>query len=85
MKSDKRQILEALSTASNLGFTMVVNAAVGLLFGKAFDKWLDTAPWGVAIGVALGMIAGIRSLYRKAAELEDSSEKDKDKKNDTHG
>jgi F0F1-type ATP synthase assembly protein I len=81
MKSDKRQMLEALSTASNMGFTMVVNAAVGLLLGKAIDKWLDTSPWGVAIGVALGMIAGIRSLFRKAAELENSSE---DKNDDTH-
>ena len=77
MKSDKRQMLEALSTASNMGFTMVVNAAVGLLLGKAIDKWLDTSPWGVAIGVALGIIAGIRSIYGKVAAMDDGDGKTK--------
>ena len=79
----RRQILEALSTASNMGFIMVVNAAVGLLFGKGIDKALDSSPWGVAIGTALGLVAGLHSIYKKAAGLEDSSEKDK--KNGTHG
>ena len=70
MNDGKRQMLAALSMASNIGFSIVVNAAVGLLLGKGIDKWLDSSPWGVAVGVALGLIAGIRSVCRKAANLD---------------
>jgi len=69
MNDGRRQMLEAISLASTMGFSLVVNAAVGLLLGKGIDKLLDSSPWGVAIGVALGLVAGIRSLCRKAADL----------------
>ena len=77
MNDGKRQMLAALSMASNMGFIIIVNAAVGLLFGKGIDKWLDSSPWGVAIGVTLGMIAGLRAVCRKAAELDESPGKEK--------
>ncbi len=80
MKTGKRQVLEAMSFAGNMGFIMAVNAAVGLLLGKGVDKWLDTSPWGVGIGVALGMIAGLRAVFRRAAELGGEDEK----KNQSH-
>lgn len=82
MKTGKRQVMEAVSIASNMGFVMAVNAAVGLLLGKGIDKWLDTSPWGVGIGAALGMIAGLRAIFRKAVELDDGNEDDK--KNQSH-
>ena len=82
MKDGNRQLLAALSLASNMGFIMLVNAAVGLLLGKGFDTWLDSSPWGVAIGAALGMIAGLRAVCRKAAELTQGN--GKDEKNDDH-
>ena len=69
MNNGRRQLLEALSLASNMGFIMLVNAAVGLLIGKGFDKWLDSSPWGVAVGTLFGMIAGLRAVCRKASEL----------------
>ena len=70
-------MLEALSLASNMGFIMLVNAAVGLLIGKGFDKWLDSSPWGVAVGTMFGLIAGLRAMMRKAAELGGNDGKDK--------
>jgi len=70
MNDGRRQMLEAISLASTMGFSIVVNAAVGLLLGKGIDKLLNSSPWGVAIGVALGLIAGIRSVCRKAADLD---------------
>ena len=69
MNNGRRQLLEALSLASNMGFIMLVNAAVGLLIGKGFDKWLDSSPWGVAVGTMFGLIAGLRAVCRKASEL----------------
>ena len=70
-------MLEALSLAGNMGFIMLVNAAVGLLIGKGFDKWLDSSPWGVAVGTMFGLIAGLRAMMRKAAELGGTDGKDK--------
>jgi F0F1-type ATP synthase assembly protein I len=75
MKSGKRQVLEAMSFAGNMGFIMAVNAAVGLLLGKGIDKWMDSSPWGVGLGVAFGMIAGLRAVFRRAAELGGGDEK----------
>lgn len=77
MNDGKRQIFEALSTAGNFGFVMLANAAVGLIIGKFFDKWLDSSPWGVAIGAALGMVAGLRSIYRKVTDMDDGDGKTK--------
>ena len=77
MNGGKRQILEALSLAGNMGFIMLVNAAVGLLLGKGVDKWLNSSPWGVAIGTALGLIACLRSVMRRAAELDEGHGKNK--------
>ena len=78
MNNGRRQLLEALSMASNMGFIMLVNAAVGLFIGKGFDKWLDSSPWGVAVGTMFGLIAGLRAVMRKAAELGGNDGKDKD-------
>ena len=78
MNNGRRQLLEALSMASNMGFIMLVNAAVGLFIGKGVDKWLDSSPWGVAVGTMFGLIAGLRAVMRKAAELGGNDGKDKD-------
>ena len=32
--------------------------------GYALDRWLDTAPWGLVIGLALGIIVGFYELVR---------------------
>ena len=77
MKSGKKQVVEAISFAGNMGFIMAVNAAIGLFLGKGIDKLLDSAPWGVGIGVALGMVAGLRAVFRKAAALGDGNGNDK--------
>lgn len=77
MKSDNKQMMEALSMAGNMGFCIAVNAGVGLLLGKAVDKFAGTSPWGLAAGVALGIIAGLRSACRRAVEIQDDGEKEK--------
>lgn len=79
MNNGGRQLLKAISLASNMGFIMLVNAAVGLLLGKGFDKWFHSSPWGVAIGTMFGLIAGLRAVCRKAAELNHENGNDKEK------
>lgn len=77
MKSGRRQMLDALAFASNMGFIMAVNAAVGLFMGKGIDKLFDSSPWGVGIGTAFGLIAGLRAIFRRATALDDGNGNEK--------
>lgn len=38
----------------------------GLLIGLLIDRWLDTEPWAVIIGVTLGMYSGFMRLWHYA-------------------
>ena len=51
-----------LGLGLQIGFSMVVFAGGGILV----DRWLDTSPWGVVIGAALGMV-GIMVLVLRVA------------------
>lgn len=37
---------------------------VGGLLGFGLDRWLDTGPWLLLVGIALGFAAGLRNLSR---------------------
>jgi ATP synthase protein I len=43
----------------------------GTLLGYFADRWLDTAPWLVVIGAALGAYSGFMRLYAHAKEAGD--------------
>lgn len=43
---------------------LVVSTAVGAGMGYAFDAWLDTAPWGMVVGLGFGFAAGVMTIYR---------------------
>lgn len=47
-------------------FSSVVS---GALLGYVVDRWLDTSPWFLAIGVGLGAFSGFRALYRMSAAV----------------
>jgi len=34
--------------------------------GYAFDRWRDTSPWGLVVGLALGIVVGFYELIRTA-------------------
>lgn len=70
-------MLDALAFASNMGFIMAVNAAVGLFMGKGIDKLFDSSPWGVGVGTAFGLIAGLRAIFRRASALDEGKGNDK--------
>ncbi|MGC4089531.1 MAG: AtpZ/AtpI family protein [Polyangiaceae bacterium] len=43
---------------------IVLSVAVGLLGGNWLDKKFGTAPWLTAIGLAYGIAAAARAIYR---------------------
>jgi Uncharacterized protein conserved in bacteria len=62
-------VLNALSLAGTIGLHLVSGIAVGLFLGYLADKWLDTAPWGLGIGMIAGIIAGFKNVYTDAKRL----------------
>ena len=65
MSKDKNEFFSGISTAATIGFYMVSSAAVGVLLGRLADRYLDIQPWGTVVGIILGMIAGMWSIYKK--------------------
>ncbi len=48
--------------AYKLGFDLLAALIVGGGVGFAIDKWLGSLPWGMLIGLGLGIVAGMRQL-----------------------
>lgn len=56
-----------LGQALRLGTEMLAALAVGGGLGWLIDSYvLPTEPWGLVVGLILGMAAGIRNSYRTA-------------------
>ncbi len=52
------------ANAGVLGFHMISGPLLGIFLGYYLDKWLDTSPVCVGIGIALGLVAGALNMYR---------------------
>lgn len=64
MQKDRNTLLNGFSTAATIGFYLVSSVAAGILLGKWFDGYFATQPWGTVVGIILGMIAGMWSMYK---------------------
>lgn len=75
------------TSASGLEFGLSV--VVGVLAGYFIDRWLDSAPVGLLVGLGFGMAAGIRTLVRMArktlAEGDDEDSADAHDASDEEG
>jgi ATP synthase protein I len=60
-----------IALALTLSTVLASNILGGTLAGYLLDRWLDTAPWLLVAGVALGTAAAFVWLYRIAARLDD--------------
>ncbi len=50
-----------------VGTDLLAALIVGGFIGWLLDSYvLHTTPWGVAVGLVLGLVAGIRNAYRAA-------------------
>ncbi len=56
------------AAGSHLGFGLQIGVSMAFFVGLGVlvDRWLDTSPWGVIVGAALGMV-GIMVLVLRVA------------------
>ena len=58
-----------MGTASTMGMHMISGPIVGGGLGYLADSYFDSWPWGAAIGVVLGILAGFRNVYIDARHI----------------
>lgn len=63
ISKDTRDSLRILANVSSMGIAMVLATVMGLAAGYYFDKWVGTEPWGLIVGLIMGIVAGYRNLY----------------------
>jgi F0F1-type ATP synthase assembly protein I len=55
---------ERAGSAAGASYTLIGAILVLGALGYGFDKWRGTEPWGLIIGLALGMIVGFYDLVK---------------------
>ena len=66
-----QQVGRAMEDGWMAGGSFFGSIASGTLLGYFADRWLDTAPWLVVIGAALGAYSGFVRLYTLSKETDD--------------
>ena len=67
---------QGLSIAFRLGTELTIAIMIGAVMGYALDRYLNTTPWLLAIGVIMGGAAGCLNVYRAAKEITINNEDD---------
>ena len=60
---------QGLGIAFRLGIEITIATMIGALMGYALDRFLNTRPWFLVVGVLLGGAAGCINVYRVAQEI----------------
>lgn len=73
-----QQYWKGLGGPGTLGIEIVLSVAVGLLGGQWLDKKFGSSPWFTLIGLAYGLAAATRAVYRALKQAnKDLAELDK--------
>ena len=72
----EKKAREAYRTAryASIGLELGVSVVLGMLLGYWVDGKLDTSPWGLLVGLGLGITAAARSIARTLAALAQEEE-----------
>jgi ATP synthase protein I len=63
MDEDLKKTIKDLAYFSSIGFAMALSIAIGAGLGFFVDEKYGTNPWGLYIGLGLGIAAAFRNLY----------------------
>ena len=61
------ETVRSLGALSAVGLSFVLAIVLGVGAGYLLDSWLGTSPWGFLLGFALGVVAGIRNVFKASA------------------
>ena len=53
-----------------LGIEIMISMVLFVLLGYFADRWLDTSPWLLIVGSALGMVATGLTLWRTVKDMD---------------
>lgn len=70
-----------MSDAIRFLIDLVAGVMMGMGCGYLLDKWLNTIPWFMIIGLFLGMAAGVKNMLL-SAKLMDKKRSEQNKDND---
>lgn len=73
MARKQKHWARSLSDAMNLATTVAACVALGYFGGKWLDGKFDTQPWLTVVGFLVGVAAGIKAMWQRAAEDSTSS------------
>ena len=59
--------MKVSGNAAKIAIDFASATAVGTLLGFGIDKWLDTLPWGLLVGLVIGTAAGIKLMLQTQA------------------
>jgi ATP synthase protein I len=62
-KKQRSEIMRALSLMSQIGITIIICVAVGVLLGKFLDNLLGTSPWLLLVFTLFGSGAAFKSIF----------------------
>jgi len=54
---------------SGIGLQVAVGVGLGVLIGLWLDRKFDWSPWGMLIGLALGLAGGLYSMFREVNRI----------------
>lgn len=81
LNREQREQLRQLGSMSTIGLEIAIYVAGGLLGGQWLDEKLGSAPWFQWIGLALGLAAATRSLYRLVRRAQKMMKNEEDNPN----
>ena len=61
---ERGRTIRNLGLLSTVGFSFVLAVVLGAGCGYVLDRWLGTSPWLFLLLFFLGVIAGIRNVFR---------------------
>ncbi len=72
MDEDLKKSIKDLAFFSTIGMAMALSIAIGAGLGYFIDEKFGTNPWGLYIGLGMGIAAAFRNLfymYQRAKKL----------------
>ncbi len=63
MDEDLKKNIKDLAFFSSIGMAMALSIVIGVVAGYYIDEKFGTRPWGLYIGLGLGIAAAFKNLY----------------------